>query len=562
MQSMRQPKQVPLLLSFFLVVLTLFLSACGGTNSSQTNNSGVTHGGSLTIVPAPYGDFTRNFNVFLNSSQLNGTQGMIYETLLYFNRESGDVNPWLATSYQFSADAKSLTFTLRDGVKWNDGQPLTSDDVAFSFNILHQFPALDSNVIWQAIDKVTNPDPKTVVVTFKQPSTDMLWYTGGQTYIVPKHIWQSVSDPIKYTNENPVGTGPFMLKSFTPQLYVLGRNPNFWQPGKPYIDELRYPSFNSGASADLVLSQGSLDWSGLYTPSIQKTYVNSDPDHHHYWFPAWNDVMLYINLKRSPFDQLAVRQAISLSIDRDKLYKIGETGYEPVAHPTGLVLPANEKFLSSEFKDMSFKMDVAKASSLLQQAGFTKGGDGILVGKDGKRLSFKINVVTGWSDWVTDCQIMSENLKAIGIDLTVNAISYSSYYSGLQSGDYDMAISWTNPGPTPYFLYNSLLNSSNTAAIGQNATSNFERWSDPTTDQLLNTYRSSPDKDKEQEALNGIQKIMVEQLPTIPLVYGATWYEYSTARFTGWPDEKNPYAVPAPWSYPDNEQVALHLHKI
>jgi len=154
---------------------------------------------------------------------------------------------------------------------------------------------------------------------------------------------------------------------------------------------------------------------------------------------------------------------------------------------------------------------------------------------------------------------MADNLKAIGIDAKVNSISFSAYFSALQMGSYDMAISWTNPGPTPFYLYNSLLNSTNSAAIGKQANSNFERWMDPTTDQYLNQYSTSTDPAVQQQALAGLEKVMVEQLPSIPLVNGATWNEYSTRNFTGWPGATNAYASPAPFDFPDAEIVALNL---
>jgi len=167
--------------------------------------------------------------------------------------------------------------------------------------------------------------------------------------------------------------------------------------------------------------------------------------------------------------------------------------------------------------------------------------------------------VTGWTDWVTADQIISANLKAIGIDAKVNSISFNSYYSALQMGTFDMAISWTNPGPTPFYLYDSLLNSTNSAAVGKQANSNWERWMDPTTDKMLAQYATTTDSSLQQQALNGLQQIMVEQLPSIPLVYGATWYEYSSRNFTGWPNANNAYASPAPFDFPDAAVVALNL---
>src|SRR5437588_4543758 len=450
------------LISLLLVLVSL-LAACGGASNSNTAKQG----GTLTMVPGPIGDYTRNFNVFANGSVLNGTQGLIYETLLFFNREDGSVKPWLASSYQFSSDATSITFKLRPNVQWSDGKPFTSADVLFTLKLIRDHPAIDYSGLWTVITGVTAPDTHTVIMKLKRPWVPILWYLGGQTYIIPQHLWSSVSNPVTYTNANPVGTGPFVLKSFTPQLYVFDRNPHFWQPGKPSINEIRYPSFNSNTSADLLLSQGSVDWTGLFTPDVNKTFANRDPVHNHYWFPPNNVVTLYLNLTKAPFNVLAVRQAISTAIDRDKLYHIGEDGYEPPAHPTALVLPANRSFLSPNYAHASFSLDTARATSLLEGAGFKKGSDGIYVDKDGKRRAFDLNVVSGWTVWVTDSQIMASNLQAIGMDVKVNAISFNAYYSALQTGSFDTAISWTTTGPTPYYLYNSMLGSTNTAHIGQ-----------------------------------------------------------------------------------------------
>lgn len=541
-----------------LLVLVMVLSACGGTSSPSTGNK---QGGTLTVVASVSGNYTRNFDIFAPGSVLVGAQGFIYETLLYFNRQTGQISPWLASSYSVSSDAKTITFNIRQGVNWSDGKPLTSADVAFTLNYFHQYPAIDTSGLWNSIQSVAAPNNQTVTVTLKQPSTSLLWYLGGQTYIIPQHLWQSVNNPATYTNPNPVGTGPFVLKSFTPQLYVFARNPHYWQPGKPYIDEIHFPALNSNTSADLVLSQGSLDWVGVFTPNIQQTYVNRDPAHNHYWFPANGLIVLYLNLAKAPFNQLPVRQAINLAIDRQQLYKTGEYGYEPPASPTGLVLPNFKDYLAPDYANSAFSVDTAKAISLLQSAGFTRGSDGIFTDKSGKRLSFNVNVPAGWTDWDTDVQIITTNLKAIGIDARVNAISFNDYFNGLQMGTFDMALSWTAYGPTPYFTFNGLLNSNQSAPVGKAAPQNWERWSNPQTDQLLSQYESTTDQATQKQIVAQLENTMVQQLPALPMLYSATWYEYSTARFVGWPDASNPYANPAPFTAPDNEQVVLTIHK-
>src|SRR5207302_9261785 len=109
------------------------------------------------------------------------------------------------------------------------------------------------------------------------------------------------------------------------------------------------------------------------------------------------------------------------------------------------------------------------------------------------------------------------------MNVSVNAISFNAYYSGLQLGNYDSTISWTTAGPSPFFLLNALLNSTQTAPVGKTANTNWERWNDPATDTLLAQYANTTDSNVQSQALYGLQKIMVQQLPAIPLVYAANW---------------------------------------
>ncbi len=538
-----------------LVLLMLLLVACGGGSTTATKSPKKT---SLTILAQQQGTFPRNFNPY-NPSVISGTQGMIYETLLAYNRLDGTVKPWLAESYSMAPDARSITFHLRPNVLWSDGQPFTSDDVVFTVNLLRKYTAMDLEGIGSFVKDITAPDAHTVQVTLNKAYNPALWYLGGQTFILSKHGWTSVKgDGSQYADPNPIGTGPFVVKSFSPQLVVLSKNPKYWQPGKPDVTELRYPAFNSNTSAELALQKGQIDWTNLFIPDIDKTYINLDKEHNHYWFPSSDIVMLFLNLKKYPFNLLPVRQAISDSINRDQLNAVGESGYEPAANPTGL-LPFNKDYMAPEYADLKFTQDVAKADSLLEGAGFQKGSDGIYADKNGKRLSFTLNVVSGYTDWITDCQLMARDLQSAGIKVNINTLDFDAYNNNLLTGNYDMAMLWTNPGPTPYYIYDAMLRSTNSAPIGQQATSNYERWMDPATDKLLDQYASSTDPTAQKQAIMGIEKIMVEQLPSIPLTNEPYWYQYSTSKFVGWPDAQHPYAAPGTAVYPDIEYVVLNL---
>jgi peptide/nickel transport system substrate-binding protein len=538
-----------------LVLLALLLVACGGSTTTTHKSTKKT---SLTLLAQQEGAYPRNFNPY-NPSAISGTQGMIYETLLAYNRLDGSIKPWLAESYSLAPDAKSITFHLRQNVQWSDGQPFTSDDVVFTVNLLKKYSAMDLAGIGSFVQGITATDAHTVQVTLNKAYNPALWYLGGQTYILSKHGWSSLKgDGSQYADPNPIGTGPFVVKSFSPQLVVLGKNPKYWQPDKPEVTELRIPAFNSNTSAELALQKGQIDWTNLFIPDIQKTYVNADKEHNHYWFPASDVVMLFLNLKKYPFNLLPVRQAISNAIDRDQLNTVGESGYEPAAHPTGL-LPFNKDYMAPQYADLQFKKDTAKAASLLEGAGFKKGSDGVYADKNGKRLAFTLNVVSGYTDWITDCQLMERDLQSAGIKVNINTMDFDAYNNALLNGTYDMAMLWTNPGPTPYYIYDAMLRSSNSAPIGQQATSNYERWIDPATDKLLDQYASATDPVVQKQAIMGIEKIMVEQLPSIPLTNEPYWYQYNTSRFVGWPDTQHPYAAPGTAVYPDIEYVVLNL---
>ena len=541
-----------------LVLFSLVLSACGG--STQVKRSGPPQ--PLVIVPNTGGDLVQNFNPFLNGAiNSYGQFGPVYETLLFFNRADGSIKPWLADSYSFSPDATQITFKLHQGIQWSDGQPFTSADVAFTFNVMRQYPAADYLGLDSSIKAVTASDTQTVQVTLTSPNSSILWLVAGQIWIVAQHIWSSVGDPTKYTDKIPVGTGPYVFKSFTPQLIVLTKNPHFWQPGKPIVPEIRFPAFNGNTTAEPAMNNDQTDWNGLYTPNVNKTFIQRDTAHNHYYFPPSDPLMLFLNLTKAPFNQLAVRQAINLAIDRNKISTIGESGYEPVAHPTGLILPANKQFLDPAYASSAFTVDTGQASQLLASAGYTKGSDGILVGPGGKRLSINMAGVSGYTDWDTDYQIIADDLKQIGIQVNITDNEPGTVQQDIQNGNFDMAIWYETPGPTPYYIYNEILSSGNSAPIGQAAASNFERWNSPATDALLTQFNSTTDLSQQQQAMYGIEKVMVEQLPVIFLVNEPYWYEYNTLKYVGWPDQGNLYAEPSPYTYPDDEIVLLNLHQ-
>ena len=555
----RGTKVTSKLFPLLLLSLVVVLAACGGGSTNAPKST------TLRLLSAPGQGNPDLFNPFfqVNSGSAYGSQGLLYEVLYFQDLYTGQYTPWLASSYQYSSDLKQLTFHIRPNVKWNDGQLLTSQDVVFTFNLMKQHPTLDQNSLWPTlIQSVSAPDNSTVVFTLQHPDNTALYKIGGETFIVPQHVWQNVSgDPAKFANDkNPVGTGPYILKQYSTQLITYTKNPNYWGT-KPQVDEIQIPNITTNTTAILDMAQGSLDWMGTgWDPAYDASFINKDPSHNFHWFAPSNTVMLYLNLQKYPFNLLPVRQAISAAINREALPQ-GAAEYAKVANPSGVVIPTLSSWVSSQYQNASWTYSPAMAASYLQQAGFTKRSDGFYYDKNGKQLAMTLTVVNGWSDWQSDTANIQHNLQAVGINATINTVGgYTPYYNAISTGNYDAAISWTNAGPTPYYPFEGLLDSANSAKPGAAVTgTNFERWSDPKTDQLLKQYVEAKDINAQKQAIYGLEDIIATQLPVIPLTVNVYWDEYTTRHFTGWPNQNNPYDVGPPYQAPDNENVILHL---
>jgi peptide/nickel transport system substrate-binding protein len=160
---------------------------------------------------------------------------------------------------------------------------------------------------------------------------------------------------------------------------------------------------------------------------------------------------------------------------------------------------------------------------------------------------------------VADLQIIQRELDAAGFKITVDNLATSDFLNDLYKGKYQIAYNFESGGPGPYYEMRQALYSKNSAPIGQSATSDWERYSSPATDKLINEYASTTSSADQHSIVNQLQQVMLADVPIIPITAFVDWYEHSTSQFTGWPTQSNPYAQPAPYNTPDDEQVLLHL---
>lgn len=510
----------------------------------------------LTVSAEQQATWVRNFNPFITDRRFPTMYG-IYEPMMVYNTIKGEIVPWLATDYKWSADNKKLTFTLRKDVKWSDGKPFSAKDVAFTFNLLKANPALSTGSSpWEYLESVTAVDDTTVDFAFKRVYTPGL-YDVMHAVIVPEHVWSTVADPVKFPNENPVATGPFTeVKVFENQIYALGKNPNYWQAGKPYIAGIRFPAYPGNDQANLATLNGENDWAGNFIPDIEKTYVAKSPTNG-YWFPSTGStVMLYLNTTKAPFDNTDVRKAISMAINREQIVTVAMYDYTKPADATGLsdAYPSFKSQAVAEAADW-VKYDVDKANALLDAAGLKRGADGMRTLADGTPLKYEINVVSGWTDWVSACEIMAQNLKEVGIDATVKPYDFSAWFDKVQKGEFDISIGWSAGGATPVNYYRGQMSSLTAKPVGQTSGENWHRFVSAEFDQLLEEFAGTSDPAAQKAIAEKMQQEFSAKAPAVPLFPGPAWYEYNSSRFTDFPNKDNPYVVGSPFSQP--EQLLL-----
>jgi peptide/nickel transport system substrate-binding protein len=534
-----------------LLAVALTAAACGGHKSSSGGSKNA-----VTISNEQGTTWTCGFNPF-NSDVNFLSAGTVYEQLTFVNGlKSGQTTNWLASSYKWSNANKTLTFTIRKGVKWTDGKPLTASDVLFTFNLIKKFPALDLNASWAVLKSVTQ-NGNQIVFQFKTAAVPYFYYIADQTPIVPQHIWSTIANPVTYKDPHPVGSGPFKMGSCSPQVIKYTKNSDYWQKGKPTIETIYYPAFTSNDPANQQLASGKAQWGSQFIPNIQKFYVSKSADHH-YWFPPTVNVSVFINNTDPILKDVAVRKAMAYAIDRQKVSEIGEYGYEPASNQTGIVTPTFSSWLDQGLaKQVNYNPQ--KAMSILQAAGYKK-KNGVFYTPDGKPLSFTMINIGGYSDWVASAQIVQEDLKKIGIKVTPENLSSTTYDADNYAGKFQLSYNGNlSGGPAPYYELRQLLYSKNSAPIGKNASTNWERYENPAVDKLIDSYAATADPATQHEIVRKLQKVMVDDIPVIPVTEGVDWYQYNTENHSGWVTQQNPYAQPSAYVYPDWAVVAMNL---
>ncbi|AKR56903.1 peptide ABC transporter substrate-bindingprotein [Devosia sp. H5989] len=505
----------------------------------------------LTVSAEQTTTWVRNFNPFGQTSARFTTLDFIYEPLVVFNRLKGnEPNFRLAESYELADDLKSITFTLRDGLKWSDGEPLTADDVVFTYDYIKKFPALDFISVSAQLASVEKVDDRTVRFNLVSPNALIANTIVGMP-IVPEHIWSKIEDPVTFANETPVGSGPMTeITRFTPQVYEQCRNPNYWDAANLAIDCMRLPQLADNPQVLAALADGSLDWATSFIPDIDNTFVAKDPEHHKYWFTPSSLVSFQLSMttpdenNRKAFNDVNFRRALSMLIDRQTIVDIAGYGYPLVNEdPSGLgelyKAFANPE-VATQFGQYG-KFDKDAGVALLDSAGYVDAdGDGFRDNPDGTPIAIDIEVPNGWTDWIDAVQISMETLQEAGLNVKMSTPEAAVWTQDLIEGKYSMTLNALAAAANPYFPY---IRSFNPGDFGKSRFT-APHWDNPEVMDLLNKYTQVKDPAEQKAIMDKLQLIVAEALPLIPVYNSPSFYEYNTKRFTGWADAENPFISP------------------
>src|SRR5438309_4218217 len=587
-----------------VVGIAALLLAVGCNSTCTSTTSG---GKPLIAEPTTGVTFSEDFNPYDNNSVTSsmGTRSIVNEPLFEFDQldaTAAGEHPWLATAYAFQNGGKDLQVTIRPNVKFSDGSGFGPADVAATFKMLQNPKANTRGVPTQASEPTVSGN--NVTLHFASAQYTGLFNILSNTFMLKASMAAQIASNPTMTIKVPLGTGPFMLASYTSSLIKWKPNPNYWG-GTPPESEIDTPSIATNAAASDALISGQLDWAGHVIPNVYANFVNLDPLTNHAWFAAGSTVTLWFNLNpgnggATGIGDAAVRKAVSYGVDRNALAQLGESGYEqPASSSSALILPNQNAFLPSDGtmkSDLSISGNVpdaasAKAANLpagadvydvLKGGGWTppassrydsgtgtfkSGGncDGSNTAncwtKGGKIIKFSVYDPVPFSDYWENAALMSQELQPLGMDVTTKpAQGYSDWNTNItsQPANWQTAIHWGSGGSIPYIQYQNWLDNKDA-----NSTAHYSGYTNSAADAALRKYESTDPSDTATlyPIVQQLEKIMSTDVPEAPLLYGADWNVFSSAKYTGWPNQSHPYMNPSP-SDPQMPYILMQLKPV
>ena len=533
----------------------------GGAGAGSQSPFALPRGDTLYTSGKQWGPYT-GFNPLRTGDYATGVIGLLYETLFRYDPLKDRFIPWLATNGKWVGN--SYVLTVRNGVKWNDGKPFTAADVKFTFET-GKLAGSEFSTMWRTgLTKITTKG-NVVTFTFGGRPNYQDWDTTLYTMpMVPRHIYSKYSATEITTgnaDKNFVGTGPFTYGAGkgSSQTLQWNRRNGWWataalgkqMPMKHVVDI--HNTTNTASLQNFL--QNKIDLSNNFFPGIDKqiggkiqTYYTKAP-----YMLAANTAWLVPNTTKAPLSDRAFRRALAMSININRIVVADYGNIVSKANPTGL-LPTWSKWIDqAQAKKLGFTYNVNGAKALLAANGYRdRDGDGFVENKDGSDINLRIIVPNGWSDWMTAIQIIADSTKAAGIKLTPAYPDFNGLVDERNSGKFDLVINNEKQiGNTPYTYYDYLFRLPITETM---TTVNFARFNQAGAKPWALTLKLNKVKSSNVAAAkkihSQIQKVILEQLPAIPLWYNGMWAQYNTSVWTNFPraSGKGLQTTPSTWN--------------
>jgi peptide/nickel transport system substrate-binding protein len=563
-RSIRNARWVALAAAAACAALATVLTSVTGAavNKSGAVSKAAAHP-CLVMTGAGDPSFTKNFNPYTATGLPSGSfvQGAFYEPLVITPQGGLKPVPWLARSWRWSNGNKTLTLNIARGVKWSDGKALTAADVVYSITAGRQDKLMDRVGLVGAANDIVSVRARgsKVLITLRTPDSQFISSTLNRVFVVPRHVWSNVKNVDTFANANPVSSGPFnRITRFTSQNYVFGKNRRYWRKGMPKIQCLEYVQAASNDAALALIQSGKVDWTHNFVPNVERAYVAKDRKHYHAFYATTAyPISLVLDTSKYPYSIIAFRKALSLAIDRNTVSKLGEYGYAPPTDAIGLSGLFPKWVTNPAVKKLAKQMaayNPAAARRMLTGAGFSYRGSRLIDPK-GDPVKLDIHVISGWSDWVASNQIITRNLRDIGIDSNVALEpDWGAWWPNASSGK-NPTLLWqggSQGSPYGYFYANLSRNAYIPPGQDATATGNWQHFQDEKATKLLDQWKVTLHPNKQRQIATQLQRVWLDKLPIVPLFIGPRWSTYSTKYFHCFCSKKNYFGDPIFTTFPDN----------
>lgn len=506
----------------FILMVPFGVNASPTSQTAEPLRMGIL-GDESTLNPYSYVTGSPGWNMLL----------LQYDTLYQLD-ESGVPQPWLATSATTSDDGLTVVLDLRDDVIWHDGEAFTVEDVKFTVDYFKEWTQSRFTRALASIASAEITGDYQVTLSLTAPSPSLEVGTLADVPMLPQHIWSEIENPDEAVLgiETNVGTGPYRLTEYVPdQFYRFEANGDYFA-GAPLVNELVFVRYADTAGSIAALQSAEVDMLVNSVPPEQSTLLTGMGDIAIIQGPLFTTEMITYDMERAPFDQLAVRQAMSLAINRQDIIDTVYLGNGTVGN-TGWTHPASVYYNSA----ISAEYDPARAMALLDDAGITDSdGDGIRE-LDGEPLSVEFLTPSNNALRIRNAELVREMLLAIGIDAQVATIEQTTVQEAVWPGfdvsngrNYELAMwGWSAPVQADPVRISSLVHSD--PVIG---TLNLSGYQNEAIDALSTELMTTLDLDRRVELMHEIQATIAEELPFIMLLYPDGVYAYRSTVYDHW----------------------------